>query len=123
MEVSLDTMVQMLARSGLIDNAAALTALTRELKCDSASEFASYLVSKQVITNWQAENLLKSRYKGYFLDQFKLIDLLSGGTDDFDRFLAEDQQTAKRVVLRITRPQRTKPGGAPHPYTVEESEP
>jgi hypothetical protein len=122
MELSLDTMVQMLARSGLIDNATALTALTRELKCDSASEFTSYLVSKQAITKWQAEQLHQGRYKGYFLDHFKLVDLLSGGTRDFARYLAEDQRTGKQVVLRITRPQREL-GGTKHQYTVEESEP
>src|SRR5262245_38355060 len=111
MEIILDVLLEMLARSGLVDNTA-LTALRCEFKGNSASEFASHLVSKSAITKWQAEQLLKCRYKGFFVDgRYKLVDHV-GDTNLRIRYLAEDLQTKKTVVLAMMP--------YTHQYLVEE---
>ena len=37
---------------------------------------ADEFVQEGLITPWQAENLLKGRYKGFFIKKYKLLDLL-----------------------------------------------
>ncbi len=79
-----------------------------------AIEFADYLIAKEVLTRWQADSLLAGRYKGFFLDQYKILEALPD--DKVVRMLAENLRTGKHVVLLI-EPKRDV---TPYKYTVEE---
>src|ERR1700677_1576134 len=52
-----------------------------EAKADAASvhQFARWLVSKQVLTEYQAALLLKGRHDGFFLNHYQILDRLGMG--------------------------------------------
>jgi serine/threonine protein kinase len=61
---------------------------------------AQHLVTSQLITRWQADNLLRGKYKGYFLGKFKLLGLLgSGGMSSV--YLAEHTLMRRKQAVKV----------------------
>jgi len=84
------------------------------------SAFCDYLVSHGLLTRWQCERLLKGRWKGFFLDDFKILRHL-GCDETCSRYAAEEVHTGRTVTLRIwPRFTRRHDDGSPH-YEVEET--
>jgi len=73
-------------------------------------------------TQWQWEKLREGRYKGFFLDHFR-IDRSIGADDRCARYAAKDLKTNRNVVLRVwPRCVRMREDGSPY-FEVEERSP
>lgn len=69
----------------------------------SAAAFGDYLVDQKYLTRWQCDRLQAGKYRGFFLDNYKVVEYLrKEGTDD--KYLAIDMDRGERVVLAITSP-------------------
>jgi len=100
---------ELLLASGLL-NTSVLRSLTndfhahiacRKLSDTSLKTFISYLAASGFLTCWQCAKLREGRYKGFFLDDYKLLDCL-GPDDKVTRFLALHGLNGQRVVLAVT---------------------
>src|SRR4051794_5044454 len=66
--------------------------------CDDPRTIANELVSRNVITKWQAEKLLAGKHKGFFLGKYRLLSLLgTGGMSSV--YLAEHVLMRRRVAV------------------------
>jgi eukaryotic-like serine/threonine-protein kinase len=86
---------------------------------DELAPLCERLVSSNRLTLWQCKKLLNGQYKGFFVDDYKLLDYI--GSEETDKiYHAEDRITKHRVRLRITPPVFV-PGEKCKPYyEVEE---
>ncbi len=76
---------------------------------EDADRLAARLVEAGLLTAWQCENLLRRRYRGYFLKgkQYKLLDHLgSGGMSHV--YLAEQVLMQRRVAVKVLPKDRLK---------------
>lgn len=64
---------------------------------DSITAFCSYLVSANILTNWQVAKLRAGQWKGFFVDAFVIMDIL-GHEGQFTHFLARDTNSERRYV-------------------------
>jgi serine/threonine protein kinase len=66
----------------------------------SAEEIARTLVDGNVLTRWQASRLLDGRYRGFFLDEYMLLELLgAGGMGRL--YLARELSSGDKYVVKI----------------------
>lgn len=66
----------------------------------SAKDVARALIRAGLLTRFQAERLLEGRFRGFFIDRYKVLEILgAGGTACL--YLAEDMQSGKRVALKV----------------------
>ncbi|MCL2711356.1 MAG: serine/threonine protein kinase [Planctomycetaceae bacterium] len=93
-------------RSGLVESAKldeALAVIDSEYETDNLDDpafIADQLVHQYVLTAWQSRQLLKGRYKGFFLRQYKILGHLgSGGMSSV--FLAEHILMQRRVAVKV----------------------
>jgi serine/threonine protein kinase len=100
--MSTDTFVDLLRRSGLIEQHqldAALADFDRQAADRAAADapaLCAYLVERGLLTKWQSDKLLEGRHKGFFLGNYKLLGHLgTGGMSSV--YLAE------HVVMRVRR--------------------
>jgi hypothetical protein len=71
---------------------------------DEMSGLCDYLVNNGTLTRWQCDMLLDGRYKGFFIEiPFRLL-YPAQRDDGYIRFVAEEIQTKRRVVVRILPP-------------------
>jgi len=103
---NVETFVDLLERSGLVDKDQLTDALIEANKAtegraqDDVDLLAEQLVSRGLITRWQADRLLEGRYKGFFLKQYKLLSQLGrGGMSAV--YLAEHVLMHRRVAIKI----------------------
>jgi serine/threonine protein kinase len=77
--------------------------LELEVGRDQASQpdcLAAKLIEAGLLTTWQCENLLRGRHKGFFLKQYKLLDILgTGGMSHV--YLAEHRLMLRRVAIKV----------------------
>jgi serine/threonine protein kinase len=67
---------------------------------EDATALAAHLVAAQLITRWQADNLLRGKYRGFFLGKFKLLGLLgSGGMSSV--YLAEHTLMRRKQAIKV----------------------
>ena len=67
---------------------------------DDPEAVASHLVEVDLLTRWQADNLLRGKYKGYFLGKFRLLGLLgSGGMSSV--YLAEHTLMRRKQAIKV----------------------
>jgi hypothetical protein len=97
----------LLLRSGLLDEIGIREA-SRGVDAQSGGEsdlnkMCSHLVANGSITLWQCDKLRSGRHKGFFLDNYKLIDHVC--KDDISStYLAVSVDSVQRVGLRLTFP-------------------
>jgi len=66
----------------------------------NAGEVAMYLVDKGLLTQWQADQLLKGKHRGFFLGKYKLLDHLgTGGMSSV--YLAEHMMLQTRRAIKV----------------------
>jgi hypothetical protein len=61
------------------------------------------LISKQIVTEWQYNKLLSGRWKGFHVDDYRLLDLLGHDDLNSNRYSALNVGTGENVVLVVTR--------------------
>ena len=76
--VSVEKLLDLLKRSGLVENPDQITKVLGALKDESGgllpgdpTVVANFLIEKKIFTVWQSEKLLEGRYKGFFLGKYK----------------------------------------------------
>ena len=84
---------------------------------DAVTQFCDFIVSKNIVTAWQCDKLEAGKYKGFYLDDYLLLEQI-GKDDDFCYYKARDARDGKLVRLTVT----PRPRGAKGPnieYRVE----
>ncbi len=67
---------------------------------DAVMDFASWLVKREKITQWQLDNILAGKYKGFFLGAYKLLRVLgAGGMSSV--YLAEHSILQRQVAIKV----------------------
>ncbi|MFN0054370.1 MAG: protein kinase domain-containing protein [Planctomycetales bacterium] len=94
--------LELLERSGLVPAAEVEGALERlKLAATSNSkDLARGLVRDGVITRFQAERLLEGRYRGFFINQYKVLDILGAGGMAC-LYLVEDRKSRQKFALKV----------------------
>ncbi len=65
-----------------------------------AEAITQFLVERELISVWQANNLLRGKYKGYFLGKYKLLGYLgSGGMSSV--YLAEHTLMRRKQAIKV----------------------
>jgi hypothetical protein len=67
----------------------------------SLDAFCSYLIRHEILTEWQSHLLRTGCYKGFILDNYRLLYLLQTKRE-WRTCLAEDTSTGKRVLLSVS---------------------
>ena len=67
---------------------------------DEPEVLARRLIDRDLISQWQATNLLRGKYKGYFLGKYKLLGFLgSGGMSSV--YLAEHTLMRRKQAIKV----------------------
>jgi len=105
-KVTAEKFLELLRGCGLVEEsqvAEVLKALTEEHQgtLPSAPEkIAERLVAEDLLTRWQADNLLQGKHKGFFLGKYKLLGHLGrGGMSNV--YLAEHVMMERRVAIKV----------------------
>jgi len=103
---SIEVFIETLRRSGLIDEVQ-LHHLVEEFWSVSQpfgatlTSLTSFLIGRQVLTEWQVAKLREKKFKGFFLDQFVLLDHVDSSSDS-SRYLARDRTSGRLVVVTVS---------------------
>jgi eukaryotic-like serine/threonine-protein kinase len=65
-----------------------------------AKDLARVFVRDGLLTRFQAERLLEGRYRGFFIDHYKVLEILGAGGMSC-LYLAEDMESGDRVALKV----------------------
>jgi hypothetical protein len=110
---TIDRFVELVVRSGLATQEQ-VTELTKQFEksqrfiknsADIAA-FSTFLVANELITAWQSEKLREGKFKGFFLDEFVLLNRFPHD-ENFGYYLARDVRDGKLMRLTVTPPNRT----------------
>ena len=100
-KLKVDQFVDLVKRSGLVDNERlneALSGVDQSVK--DSGIIASILTKAGLLTEWHSEKLLQGRHKGFYLGKYKLLNHLgSGGMGSV--YLAEHQVMRHRVAIKL----------------------
>nr|NIL96017.1 protein kinase [Planctomycetales bacterium]NIM07939.1 protein kinase [Planctomycetales bacterium]NIN07418.1 protein kinase [Planctomycetales bacterium]NIN76522.1 protein kinase [Planctomycetales bacterium]NIO33712.1 protein kinase [Planctomycetales bacterium] len=106
-KVSVEKFLELVQRSGLVENKEQLNKSLVALKRQSggklpqdAAKIAEHLIESKLITRWQSDKLLEGRHKGFFLGNYKLLGHLgSGGMSSV--YLADHVIMRRRVAIKV----------------------
>lgn len=94
--------LQLLAQSELLppDQVDAVARRCRTDADSSPAEMARQLIKDGRLTRFQAQRLLDGHYRGFFIDHYKLLEVLgTGGMGGV--YVAEDTRTGENVALKV----------------------
>ena len=126
----LEKFLNLAMRSGLLQSAGLAGAFERFqrqpnllAKSDSiVGGFCEFLTQEGILTRWQCDKLREGRYKGFFLDNLKLLRHV-GCVGQCAMYEADDTLQKRRVVLRVYPPTVVpRKDGKPHYEIVDEKE-
>jgi hypothetical protein len=64
--------------------------------------FKEFLIGNKILTSWQLEKLAKGKWKGFYLDDYVLCDLLEKGkTPNSNLYAARDRHTGELAKLEV----------------------
>src|SRR5579864_9717905 len=97
-----ESFVALLKKSGLLPADQIDSALARFALRDDAppKDFAWAFLRAGLLTRFQAERLLEGRFRGFFIDQYKVLEILGAGGMAC-LYLAEDTRSGERVALKV----------------------
>ncbi|MGL6196214.1 MAG: serine/threonine protein kinase, partial [Thermoguttaceae bacterium] len=111
-----ETFLELLSKSGLVtddqaDDALALIEAVATKEQFRDGEFiGKAFVERGMITQWHLRQLLKRRYKGFFIRQYKILGILgAGGMSTV--YLAEHKLMQRRVAIKVLPKERLKKSG------------
>ena len=99
-----ESFIGLVKQSGLVDNDL-LKKTWKELKerdpqLSDSKTTADELVTRGILTRWQADKLLQGKHKGFFLGKYRLLSHLgSGGMSAV--YLAEHTLMRRRVAIKV----------------------
>ncbi len=118
---------RLLIDSGLISNGV-LRSLTNDFQARVAqgsrrsatlTQFTDYLIASGFLTCWQCAKLREGRWKGFFLESYKILEFL-GCDEKCGRYLAERTLDGHRVVLAVTPWNVARGANGEQLFTVED---
>ena len=83
---------------------------------DNVEAFCKFLITTNLVTDWQCSKLRAGKWKGFYLGNYLLLDQI-GKDEQFAYFRARDTRDGKLVRMTITPINRTK--GPDIEYRVE----
>jgi serine/threonine protein kinase len=97
-----DSFVALLKKSGLLSGERIESALRRFALRENATakDYAWAFLRDGLVTRFQAERLLQGQFRGFFIDRFKVLEILGAGGMAC-LYLAEDTQSGDRVALKV----------------------
>ncbi|HUY37018.1 MAG TPA: serine/threonine-protein kinase [Pirellulales bacterium] len=110
-KLKVDTFIDLVRRSGLVDKDRLAEALAAaDLKpregrqgdggADDAQAMSRHLIDAGLLTDWQSKKLLEGRGRGFFLGKYKLLGHLgTGGMSAV--YLAEHVNMQRRVAVKV----------------------
>jgi serine/threonine-protein kinase len=99
-EVSQNTFLTLLRQSGLIEPVALEAALADAPNSPRSKHLARHLVKKELLTRFQAQQLLAGRSGGFILGQYRILDQIGqGGMGKV--YKAEHQTMSRTVALKV----------------------
>src|SRR6476620_5223771 len=69
----------------------------------AVADLSSHLVRKKLLTEWQCWKLLAGKWKGFFLDGYRLLDQI-GKDAVSSSYLVETVSTGRRMAMVVTPP-------------------
>jgi serine/threonine protein kinase len=107
--ITVEDLLKLIRQSGVIDG----TALARFLEHRSfeqpakARDVADEMVRKGVLTNFQAEQLLQGKWRGFTIGRYKYLERIGiGGMGQV--FLCEHLHTRRRVAIKVLPPAKAE---------------
>ena len=105
-QITVALFLDYLHRSRLVDEVR-LGAVVAEMRAELGPEKSEQIdtvtrwcVSRKLVTEWQAKQLLRKRYKGFFLRQYKILSHIgAGGMSTV--YLAEHSIMQRRVAIKV----------------------
>ena len=100
-KLKVDQFVDLVKRSGLVDNERLNEALSGvDESVNDSGIIASILTKAGLLTEWHSEKLLQGRHKGFYLGKWKLLSHIgTGGMGSV--YLAEHQVMRHRVAIKL----------------------
>lgn len=103
-EIPVDLFLDILRQSGLVSDNQMLSLMAEfggePPKVGSARAVADELVKRNLLTEWQADNLLQGKHRGFFLGPHRILRPLGqGGMSRV--FLAEHEMMRRRCAIKI----------------------
>ena len=105
-KLSVETFLDLLRKSQLTEDAKleeALKTISEEgdkTRLDDADYIAGMLIRKGLVTRWHVRQLMKKKYKGFFLRQYRILDHIgTGGMSTV--YLAEHTLMHRMVAIKI----------------------
>jgi eukaryotic-like serine/threonine-protein kinase len=65
------------------------------------TEFCELLIEKHLMTRWQCDKLRAGKWKGFIMDDYRLLGPAGSHGVTSNQYLAEDVSTGKQVTLSV----------------------
>lgn len=110
LQLSANSFLQMLSLSGLLSDTQLLLVedtFPASSRTSTPAGICDWLLRQGIITEWQAEKLLQSKFRGFFLGPYKLLNRVArGGMSTI--YSAQHKESGEVHALKVLPPARTK---------------